>query len=202
VEFLAFVFLCNVSPPEENSTTSLSEKLHCISELLGRLRLGGVVVSVLATEPKGCGFEPDQGNGFLRAITIRSTPSFGWEVKLEVPCHKILRHVKDLLKFHGNTSTKFSFPSPTLPLTPEMSRIAEPSGSTGGCQSALVDKLEVSLSQYHHTMVHITYHPGMNNRLVEAAVLRCQSHPIIANLPIYLGVPKEDTSLGVISWRQ
>jgi hypothetical protein len=29
-------------------------------------RLGGVVVSVLATGPKDCGFEPGQGDGFLR----------------------------------------------------------------------------------------------------------------------------------------
>jgi hypothetical protein len=35
-----------------------------------RSRLGGVVVSVLATGPKGHGFEPDQGDGFLRAIKI------------------------------------------------------------------------------------------------------------------------------------
>jgi hypothetical protein len=35
-----------------------------------------VVVSVLATGPKGRGFEPGQGDGFLRAKTIRSTPSF------------------------------------------------------------------------------------------------------------------------------
>jgi hypothetical protein len=34
------------------------------------------VVSVLATGPKGCGFKPDQGDGFLRAIKVRSTPSF------------------------------------------------------------------------------------------------------------------------------
>jgi hypothetical protein len=34
------------------------------------------VVSVLATGPKGYGFEPGQGNGFLRVIKIRSTPSF------------------------------------------------------------------------------------------------------------------------------
>jgi hypothetical protein len=33
------------------------------------------VVSVLATGPKGRGFEPGQGDGFLRAIKIRSTPS-------------------------------------------------------------------------------------------------------------------------------
>jgi hypothetical protein len=37
--------------------------------------LGVLVVSVLATGPKGCGFEPGQGNGFLRVIKIRSTPS-------------------------------------------------------------------------------------------------------------------------------
>jgi hypothetical protein len=37
--------------------------------------LGGVVVSVLATGPKGCGFEHSQGNGFLMAIKIHSTPS-------------------------------------------------------------------------------------------------------------------------------
>jgi hypothetical protein len=60
------------------------------------------VVSVLATGPKGSGFEPEQGYGFLRAVKIRSTPSFGWEVKPEVPCCKILRHVKDLLKYHGD----------------------------------------------------------------------------------------------------
>jgi hypothetical protein len=38
-------------------------------------RFSGVVVSVLATGSKGCGFEPGQGDGFLRAIKIRSTPS-------------------------------------------------------------------------------------------------------------------------------
>jgi hypothetical protein len=38
-------------------------------------RLGGVVVSVLATRPKGYGLEPGQGNGYLWAIKIRSTPS-------------------------------------------------------------------------------------------------------------------------------
>jgi hypothetical protein len=53
--------------------------------------------------------------------------------------------------------------------------------STGGCQSALVDKLGDSFSQYHHTMVHIANRPGMNNKPVEAAALRPQSHPIIAN---------------------
>jgi hypothetical protein len=54
-----------------------------------------------------------QGDGLLRTIKIRSTPSFGSDVKLEVPCREILRHVKELLNSHGNGQTKFSFPSPT-----------------------------------------------------------------------------------------
>jgi hypothetical protein len=45
------------------------------------------VVSVLATGPKGCRLEPGQGDGFLRAIKMR-----------KVQCHKILRHVKELLE--------------------------------------------------------------------------------------------------------
>jgi hypothetical protein len=57
------------------------------------------VVSVFATSPSGRGFKPGRGDGFLKAIKIRSTASFGWEVKPEVPCRKILRHVKDPLKY-------------------------------------------------------------------------------------------------------
>jgi hypothetical protein len=53
------------------------------------------VVSVLTTGSKGRGFKHGQGDGFLRAIKIRSTPSFGWEVKTEVPSRKTSRHVKD-----------------------------------------------------------------------------------------------------------
>jgi hypothetical protein len=48
------------------------------------------VVSVLVTGSKGRGFKPGRGDGFLRAINVRSTPSFGWEVKPEVPCRKML----------------------------------------------------------------------------------------------------------------
>jgi hypothetical protein len=52
-------------------------------------RLGGVKVNVTATGPKGRGFKPGRGDEYLRAIKFRSTPSFGWEVKPEVPCRKI-----------------------------------------------------------------------------------------------------------------
>jgi hypothetical protein len=50
-----------------------------------RNRLGGLVVSVLATGPRGRGLKPDRGDGC--------------EVKPEVPCHKILQHVKDPLTY-------------------------------------------------------------------------------------------------------
>jgi hypothetical protein len=43
--------------------------------------LGGVMVSVFAIGPKVRGFKPGRGDGLLRAIKIRSTPSFGGEVK-------------------------------------------------------------------------------------------------------------------------
>jgi hypothetical protein len=39
-------------------------------------RFSGVVVIVLATGLKCCGFEPSQGEGFLMDIKIRSTPFF------------------------------------------------------------------------------------------------------------------------------
>jgi hypothetical protein len=44
--------------------------------------LGGLEVSVLATGPKVRGFDPDRGRW------IRSTTSFGGEVKPSVPCRR------------------------------------------------------------------------------------------------------------------
>jgi hypothetical protein len=85
------------------SISSASRESLCSKELAETefqfSRLGGAVVSVLATRPKGRGFKSDRGDGFLRAIKIRSTPSFGWEVKPEAPCRKILLHVQDLLRY-------------------------------------------------------------------------------------------------------
>jgi hypothetical protein len=40
---------------------------------------------VLATGNKRLKFKPGRGDGFLIAIKIRITPSFGWKVKLEAP---------------------------------------------------------------------------------------------------------------------
>jgi hypothetical protein len=68
---------------------SNEEKLQNVFVCTNYSRLSGVVVSVLATGPKGHGFKPGQGNEFLRVIKIHITPSFIWEVKLVVPYCKI-----------------------------------------------------------------------------------------------------------------
>jgi hypothetical protein len=43
-------------------------------------------------------------NGFLRAIQIRSTPSFEAEVKPDVTYRKTKRHVKELYEYELNIS--------------------------------------------------------------------------------------------------
>jgi hypothetical protein len=79
----------------------------------------------------------------------------------------------------------------------EMSLLTGLPDSTEGCQITLVDKLGVSPSQYHHPWSTSQNHPGMNKRPIQAAVLRCQSHPIIAHLPIY---PPDRRLGGPQSW--
>jgi hypothetical protein len=53
-------------------------------------RIGGVMVSVLAIGHNVPDFKAGRGDGFLRAIKIRSMPSFRGEEKAEAPCCKIL----------------------------------------------------------------------------------------------------------------
>jgi hypothetical protein len=71
------------------------------------------MVSVLTTAPEVRGFKPSRGDGFLRAIKIRSTTYFGQDVKTSAPCSKILRHVKDrfeaLIKIIRRPKCKISF---------------------------------------------------------------------------------------------
>jgi hypothetical protein len=46
------------------------------------------VVSVLATGPKVAGSIPAEVDGLIKMIKIRSTTSFGGEVKPSVPCRR------------------------------------------------------------------------------------------------------------------
>jgi hypothetical protein len=55
-------------------------------------------------DPRLAGSKPAEENGFLKAIKILSTPSFGGEVKPLAACRKILQHVKNLSKNERDTS--------------------------------------------------------------------------------------------------
>jgi hypothetical protein len=65
------------------------------------------VVSVLATGPKVRGFKPGQGREDFKGDKIRSTPSFGGEVKPSVPCRR-LRHIKEPYEHDRCSLAKFS----------------------------------------------------------------------------------------------
>jgi hypothetical protein len=56
--------------------------------------LGGFVVTCLSLNLRFMTSNPAEDNGFLRAIKIRSTTSFGGEVKLSVPSCKVFRYVE------------------------------------------------------------------------------------------------------------
>jgi hypothetical protein len=61
------------------------------------------MVSVFAIGHKVRRFKPGKGDGFLRAIKVHSTPSFGGEVNLGAPCHNNLQHIKEPYKCERNT---------------------------------------------------------------------------------------------------
>jgi hypothetical protein len=92
------------------------------------------MVKVLATGPKVRGFKRGRDDGFLRALKVRSTLSFGWEVKSEAPCRKILRHVKNRLQVWNKIlcNTKFSYLSPIPPAFYQMNLLVGLSGNSGG----------------------------------------------------------------------
>jgi hypothetical protein len=60
------------------------------------------MVSVLVTGSKIRGFKLTRSEGFLRAIKISITPSFGRELKPEAPCRNILGHTKEFYEFERN----------------------------------------------------------------------------------------------------
>jgi hypothetical protein len=75
--------------------------------------------SCLPLDPKFAGSNPIEDDVFLRAVTIRSTTSFGWVAKPSAPCRKILRNVKVLLRYDRDTDRQNSatISHPFLPFT-------------------------------------------------------------------------------------
>jgi hypothetical protein len=112
--------------------------------------IGGVMVSVLAIEPKVRGFKPGRGDGFFRAIEIRSTSCLGGEVKLSAPCSKILRHVKKVTckyeqKYFARSNSNIPFESSSCFLLDDSAGMI--------VKRALVDETWVFLCWLYFTMV-------------------------------------------------
>jgi hypothetical protein len=62
------------------------------------------------------GFKPGRGDGFLREIKIRSTPSFVVKGKPSAACCKILRHVQYTLEVRTKMLQKLnSLPPSQIP---------------------------------------------------------------------------------------
>jgi hypothetical protein len=49
----------------------------------------------MSFDPRLAGLDPAEDDGLVRAIKIRSMPSFGEEVKTSAPFRNSLRHVKE-----------------------------------------------------------------------------------------------------------
>jgi hypothetical protein len=97
--------------------------------------IGDIVVTVLAIGPKVRWFRPADDNGFLRAIEIHNTTSFGGEVKPSAPCRKIYGMSKKPAQYEiDNSSAKFT----------AISRHVSPDSllgvSAGICHRALMDE--------------------------------------------------------------
>jgi hypothetical protein len=67
-----------------------------------------ITTAVLATGLKVCGSNPTESDEILRAIIIRSTTSFGGEVKPSGPCRMFLRHPKSPLRYGRYTDSQNS----------------------------------------------------------------------------------------------
>jgi hypothetical protein len=67
-------------------------------------RIGGVIVSVLATGPNVRVFKPSRGDRFLSAIKNRNTPSFGGEVKPSAQVVKFYGMLKNSTKYERDIS--------------------------------------------------------------------------------------------------
>jgi hypothetical protein len=61
-------------------------------------------LSCLPLDPRFAGSNTAEDDGFLRAIKIRSTTSWGGGVKPSAPRRKILQHVKDSAEYDRDTS--------------------------------------------------------------------------------------------------
>jgi hypothetical protein len=150
--------LCVTCPADfigNNLRSTLNTWTYKLQLLAGKVLvfLGGLVVSVLATVLKVRTFKP--GRSILRAIKIRSMPSFWGEVKLSAARCKILWHVKETYNVWTQTlrKAKFNISFATSSFFSKTRLLAGLPESSGGLIRSLT-------CRYHSTMIlngHITW---------------------------------------------
>jgi hypothetical protein len=57
------------------------------------------MLSCLLLDPRFADLNPAVSDGFLRSIQTHNTASFEGKVKPSAPCHKILRHAENPLRY-------------------------------------------------------------------------------------------------------
>jgi hypothetical protein len=100
--------------------------------------LGGLMVACLPLDPRFADSNPAEDDGFLRVIKIRSTTSFGGEVKPSAPCRRLTACKRTLQAWKRYFVSKIQRPcfSPmSLLLRYEMAT-AEESGLSRNCAEA------------------------------------------------------------------
>jgi hypothetical protein len=133
------------------------------------------VVACLPLDPRFARSIQAEDHGFLRAIKIHRTTSFVGEVKLSVPCRKILRHAKYSysMKEIGYTCWKN--------LRPFLAKfiLLHYHMSAGYCQRALVDGSGIIRTQMgtHNRPVWSQY----MGRIVKYHSLSLQYHSVISD---------------------
>jgi hypothetical protein len=88
-------------PYEPNSHPPCFLKIWFIITLVA---LGSLVVACLSLGPKIRRFKRAEDDGFLRAMKIRNTISFGGKVKPSATCRKISRYAKHTYEYERDAS--------------------------------------------------------------------------------------------------
>jgi hypothetical protein len=127
-------------------------------------RLGGVVVSVLATGSKGRGYKPGWGDGFLRAVkSAAHLHSHGKQIWSFTACKRSVDVSKILNTRNSHSFVHFSY-------SLQMSLLVRLPKSSGRQVRSYPQPASPRLPRSHSP-------GGKNNRPGMAAVLRCQPHP-------------------------
>jgi mannitol-specific phosphotransferase system IIBC component len=95
--------------PQPGSILILMNQIHTLRFLkiwfsITLVALGSLVVACLSLGPKIRRFKRAEDDGFLRAMKIRNTVSFGRKVKPSATCRKISQYAKHTYEYERDAS--------------------------------------------------------------------------------------------------